>query len=693
MDNVRNQLNSARGFLFFSLILSVSAVAAHAATKVTTVAGGYVGDGKPAISAGLGDPIGVAVDSKGNLYVGDGDSCRIRRVTPKGIISTFAGTGICGYSGDGGPAKSAMISGPAGLVIDRTGDLLFADQSNARIRMITPAGTITTIAGNGTVGNSGDGGPATKASLGSPVSVSLDPSGNIYIADVNYFEIRMVDASGIIHTVAGNGTYGFSGDGGPATSAQMTSPRGVVADGSGNLYIADSGNNRVRKVDSSGTITTWAGGGTPINSGSGGLATSAGLGVTAGLLVAGGKLYISTTANIWSVDQSTQIITLIAGNSKGTPGFTGDGSAALSTSFFYPWGMVLDGSGNLLVADSGNQRVRKIDSQQIVTTIAGGHLGDGGAATAASLDGASPGGHTALDAAKNLYIPDTNNNRVRKVSSAGTITTFAGNGISGYSGDGGPANAASLNTPTTAIVDPHGNVYIADAGNGAIRKVDSTGVITTFVQSVTVPAPWGGTIAISVGAYGLALDASGNLYAALFGYEVILKIAPDGTGTIVAGVLFSAGYNGDGIAATKAYLDLPTGVALDGAGNMYVADWANSRIRKVDTNGIISTVAGTGAPGFGGDGGPATAAQLSLPNDVAIDAQGNLYISDFLNYRVRVVNSSGTIQTFAGTGVWGYNGNNLLPTKTNLFPSGVAPGPSGSLYVTDFGSGRVRKIH
>jgi len=685
---------SARFSLVFSLILCVaSAVEAHAAAKVTTVAGGYVGDGKPARQASLAIPLGVAGDAKGNLYIADEVHCRIRRVNPSGAISTFAGTGICGYSGDGGPAAAAMMSGPEGLAIDHLGNLFFSDPGNHRIRKITPAGTITTVAGNGISGYSGDGGPATQASLSGPVAISIDPAGKMYISDSSFFVIRMVDAAGIIHTVAGNGTFGFSGDGGPATSAQLAGATGVAADGSGNFYIADNGNFRIRKVDSSGTITTWAGGASTLNSGSGGPATGAGLGQTYGVLLSGGKLYISTVGNIWSMNQSTQIINLIAGNANGSVGFSGDGNPALSTSLSYPWSMAVDRTGNLLVADSNNNRIRRINSSQIVSTIAGGYLGDGGPATAASLSLAFLGGQTATDAAGNLYIADINANRVRKVSPTGKITTIAGTGMTGYSGDGGPATAATLNTPFTVVVDIAGNVFIGDTGNGVIRKVDTTGTITTYVASVTVVPPWGGTLTIPVSSYGLALDASGNLYVSTFGYAVILKIAPDTTGTVVAGVLFANSYNGDGIAATEADLDLPVAIALDGVGNLYIADWENERIRKVDTNGIISTVAGNGIPGFAGDGGPATSAEVSLPNAVAVDARGNLYISDTLNYRVRVVNASGKIQTLAGTGSWGYNGNNLPATKTNLFPDGVTVGSNGSLYVSDSGSERVRQIH
>jgi sugar lactone lactonase YvrE len=659
---------------------------------VTTVAGGYVGDGKPAKQASLAIPLGVAGDAKGNLYIADEVHCRIRRINSTGVISTFAGTGLCGFSGDGGSALSAMNDGPTAVAVDRQGNVFLTDPGNHRIRKITPSGIITTVAGNGVSGYSGDGGPATQASIGSPNGLAVDASGNLYIGDSFFYVVRWVDTAGNIHTAAGNGTYGFSGDGGPATAAQLAGATSVAADGSGNLYIADTSNDRIRKVDSSGTITTWAGNGTSGNTGSGGPATGAALGFTSGLLVSGGKLYITASSNVWSMDQSSQIITLIAGNANGTAGFNGDGLPALSTSFFDPEGMAVDHNGNLLIADCDNNRIRRINSTQIVSTIAGGYLGDGGPATAATLGLAFLGGHTATDAAGNLYIADINDNRVRKVAPNGTITTIAGTGVSGYSGDGGPATSATLNTPYSVAVDSSGIIYIGD-GNGVIRKVDTTGTITTYVATATVVPPWGGTITIPVYAYGLAVDASGSLYAANFGYGVILKIAPDLSGTIVAGVLFSFGYNGDGIAATQASLDLPTGVAVDRSGNLYIADWENQRIRKVDTNGTISTVAGNGIEGFAGDGGQATSAELSLPTDVALDAKGNLYIADILNYRVRVVSASGKIQTLAGTGSWGFNGDNLPATKTNLFPDGVTVGPTGNIYVSDSGSERVRQIH
>ena len=668
-------------------LVAAACLAASAATPiVTTVAGGYVGDGKHATAASLAYPAAVARDASGNLYVSDSSNCRIRKVVSTGTISTFAGTGICGYSGDGGPASAATISFPAGLVFDSKGNLIFADEYNSVIRMISPAGTISTIAGNGVAGYSGDGGPATSASLAFPQGVSVDSTGRIYIADSSNAVIRMVDTAGVIHTVAGNHTSGFSGDGGPATSAEISGAISVLAGSGGSFYIADIYNDRVRKVNAAGIISTYAGNGQGGNTGSGGPATAAAIGGVRGLILAGGQLYISTYQNIWAVTPSTQIITLIAGDPAGvTQGFNGDGNTALSTDFSGPWGMAVGSSSSLLVADTGNARIRQISKSQIVSTIAGGYVGDGGPATVASLNYQ---GHIAFDPAGNLYIADTYNSRVRKVTPSGIISTFAGTGIVGYSGDGGPANAATLRSPQGVAADSNGNVYIADEGNGVIRKVDSTGAITTFVTTLTASNGF----TLSAGAFGLTTDSAGNLYAAdgIFG---VWKITPSGTTSMVAGVLYDLGYNGDGIPATQAWLYLPRGVAVDGAGNVYIADWLNSRIRKVDTAGIISTVAGNGSFGFSGDHGPATSATLWDPQDVAVDAKGNFYIADSFNYRIRVVNTAGTINTLAGSGAFNYNGNNLAATKTGMYAPALTVDPSGVVYYSDDASYRVRKIH
>jgi sugar lactone lactonase YvrE len=302
------------------------------------------------------------------------------------------------------------------VVVDTAGNLYIADKSNQRIRKVSTSGIITTVAGNGTWGYSGDGGAATSAMLADPSDVAVDSLGNLYINDWSNKRIRKVDTSGIITTVAGNGIAGYAGDGGAATSAMLSNPFGVAVDAAGNLFIADSGNQRIRKVSTSGIITT------------------------------------------------------VAGN--GTYGYSGDGGAATSAMLSDPYGVTVDAAGNLFIADSGNQRIRKVSTSGIITTVAGngtaGYAGDGGAATSGLLSGPQD---VAVDSAGNLYIADTFNSVIRKVSTSGIITTVAGNGTAGYAGDGGAAILAQLYRPFGLAADSSGNLYIADSYNYRIRKV------------------------------------------------------------------------------------------------------------------------------------------------------------------------------------------------------------------------------
>ena len=569
------------------------------------------------------------------------------------------------------------------------GNLLIADVGNSRIRKVDASGKITTVAGNGILGYSGDGGPATQASLSDAQGVFGDAYSNIYIADSGNNVVRVVDAAGVIHTVAGTPGSGFtsSGDGGPATSASIYFPLGVVADNQGSFYVADS-TGRVRKIDSTGTNTTFAGNGqfpSIGNTGRGGPATGASLGQPLNLLISNGKLYISTiAAYIWAVDLNDQIANIIAGT--GVQGFGGDGQSALSAAFNEPWGMAVNAAGDLIVADSWNARAREIShSNQIVSTIAGGFLGDGALAVDSGLD-VVQGGGIAFDANGNLYIADSQNNRVRKVSTDGVITTFAGTGISAYLGDGDPASSASLSDPTSVAVDAGGEVFIADSGNGVVRKVDTNGTISTFARPGFFGAGlFSGTFA------GLAADRAGNLYVS-DGIFDVWKIDSFGNFTLFAGTMFGIGFNGDGIPATQAELNFPAGLAVDSLGNVYIAEWFGPRVRKVDTSGIISTVAGNGASGFNGDGIPATAASLFEPTDVALDGAGNLYISDWINFRIRVVDNSGIIHTFAGCGKQNFNGDGLPAAQTNIAPTSVAVSPQGLIYMTDEGSFRVRRV-
>jgi len=623
--------------------------------EITTIAGrgyrGDWGDGGPAREAELFDPVGVAVDPLDNVYIFEFSLCKIRKVDTKGIITTFVGNGQCASNGDGGPAAQAQLDGPWGGIADSIGNLYIAEIWGNRIRKVGADGMITTVAGNGQSGYSGDGGPATQAKLNSPAYVAVDALGNLYTTDSGNFRIRKVDRSGIITTVAGNGIEGYSGDGGPATESRI-SPEGIAVDDAGNLYLTDRGNIRVRRVDTNGIITSVAGNGNKGYSGDGGPAAQAGLDDPVGVAADHfGNFYICDrgdhrirlVTNAFTSNADPNIITTIAGN--GNSGSSGDGGPATEGQLFRPWGVTVDSSNNFYFADYGNDRIRKVDTNGILTTVAGngepGDSGDGGPATQARLD--SPLDVT-IDARGDLYIADTWNQRIRKVDKNGIITSVAGNGLYGYSGDNGPATEARLNQPSSIAVDGSGNIYIADELNHRIRKVDTNGIITT--------------------------------------------VAGNGT----------TGYSGDGDPATQAQLYNPRGVTIDAAGYLYIADSVNDRIRRVDTNGIITTVAGSGIAGYNGDTLPATQAQLNHPTGVAVDVSGNLNIADTRNHRIRKVDISGIMTTVAGSykDIWGSGGgwgDGGPATRAALYyPKGVAIGSSGEIYIGDYFNDRIRLV-
>jgi uncharacterized protein (TIGR03437 family) len=670
----------AFGFLLFNAAAAIPGLAQQ--YVLSTLAGGGAPPAAPApgLSVPIRAPQGIAADAAGNVYFGNLDS--VYKLDPHGILTRIAGSFKVGYSGDGGPATSAHLSRPQGLAVDGAGNLFIADSYNHSIRKVFPSGIIATVAGTGVSGSAGDGGPATSAQLSYPQGLAVDGSGNLFIAGGN--RIRKVSPSGIITTVAGNGVSGVSGDGGPATSATLFYPRGLAVDSSGSLFVADG--SRVRRVSPGGIITTVAGNGTvcspsapcpPPPAGDGGPATSVRLDAWSVTVDDVGNLFIVEFmySRVRKVSPGG-IITTVAG--KGTQGFAGDGGPATSAQFLNPTGVAVDGAGNLFISDNLNQRIRAISRDGIINTVAGTgygqsccYSGDGGPSGNAQLN--APWG-VAVDSAGNVFIGDSGNGRVRKVSTEGIITTVAGGG-NAYPGDGGPATSAQLSSPGGLAMDGAGNLFIADLSDNRVRKVSPDGIITTVAGTGIDGYSGDGGPATSAQLnvpIGVAVDSAGNLFIAENGDQHIRKVSPNGIITTVAGN-GAEGYSGDGGLATSAQLDSVTGVAVDGAGNLFIADNYNSRVRKVSPAGIITTVAG-GGEASPGDGGPATSAALS-PVGIAVDGSGNLLIAGF---SIREVSPSGNITTLAANASVDSSGKPVIRDAV-----GIAVDGAGNVYFAD----------
>ncbi|HEX5000694.1 MAG TPA: hypothetical protein VFY29_20895 [Terriglobia bacterium] len=831
---------------------------------IVTVAGtgatAFGGDGGPAVLAPLKAPQGVAVDGLGNLYIADTGNNRIRKVNANGTITTIAGTATAGFSGDGGPASLAQLNVPIDLAIDRDGNLYITDQGNRRIRKIGVDGVMSTIAGTGTDGFSGDGGPATMAKLNRPMAVKVDATGNVFIADTNNHRVRKIDGSGVISTVAGTGVGDFGGDDGPATAAWLNRPRGLAFDPAGNLFIGDTDNARLRMVTPAGSITTVAGTGTAGFTGDGGQATMADISLGSidvdgnGDVVLGGGLNrvrrvrftvspgqpvihgisvftaaqggaVSATIEGENLNGATAVtfsgsgvtatiedggtatslpvsIVVSPGAIVGVRALTVNAAGGVSDSFtgFNVTGtleapaitsispsagtigttrsvtirgtgltgataVTFSGTGVTGAIESGGTAdglpvtvtvdvAAALGTRTFTVTTPGGvsaafngftivrptitgitpALGMRGTSLAAAISGSNLSGATAItfsgtgvtaairpgatdtwlpitisiDASAALGIRSIVVTTVDATSSSfsgitivaadpgGMITTIAGAGGSADSGDGGPAVLANLSASGVAV-DDNGNVFVADAGNSRIRRIGLDGIIETVAgeHSGGNGAGDGGpaTVAQLENAGRVAVDRVGNFYISGSDLGRVRIVTRAGIITSVAGTGFTNAFDGDGGAAPASALNFPRGIVLDPAGNLYIADSSNRRIRKVDTSGIISTIAGTGTAGFSGDGGPAVNAMLTFPSDIALDASGNLFVADSSDNRVRKIDSDGTITTVAGTGTSGFSGDGGPATSAKLSsPYGVAVDASGTLFIADFGNQRVRKV-
>lgn len=661
-----------------------------------------IGDGKPAIKVPLTLVDGVAVDASGEVYISHRSQNRIRKISKDGTITTIAGNGTAGFSGDGGPALNAALNFPAGLCVDKTGNLFVADRNNHRVRRIDTSGIITTIAGNGEPDWMGDDEPAVNASLHFPSDVSCSSGGELYVSDRSNSRIRKIDAQGIITTVAGLGPPDFGGDFGPAQDALLKYPFGIELDKDGNLFIADRGNNRIRKVATDGTITTVAGDGNHFFSGDYGPARRASLAFPTDVASdSQGNLYIADRNNnrirkvdtfgiittvmgigeyeyngdnevasettlhlpfalamapddnlivvdrshfrVRKVDLKTGDVKTIAGNGQAL--FKGDGGPGLGASLKSPSGIVVDNLGNVIFADKQNHRIRRVDSKGMIHSVAGtgkqGNEGDGGPATLATLFLPA---EMARDKEGNLYVitPVGRGSLVRKIDLNGKISTIAGMGGHGNEGDGGKAIDAAFSMLKDIAVDKEGNIFLVDYTNRNIRKIDREGKITAIAEEAidNLPDP-------EVHINGIAVDDAGNVFFSDSGSSKIRKISPDGSITTFAG---NGDFedSGDGGPAIEAGIRSPGGLQFGPDGSLYIIEETSHRIRRIDGNDIITTVAGRGMPGYSGDGQLAENALLKSPYRMMFDQQGNFYFTDRDNNRIRKVDQNGIITSIAG---------------------------------------------
>ena len=587
---------------------------------LTRIAGnarsGLSGDGGPALDAQFHGAGAVAVDNAGNVCLADSDACRISKLTPDGIIAAFVDAeAVCGNSGDGGPAVGSQIAFNGGLAVDAHGNLYIADSGNHLVRVVSSDGIIRTAAGNGLAGNTGDGGPALQASIGTNMysmnGLTVDAAGDIFLAVDN--AVREVSADGVITTVPGSEA--------PGTPGNNTDITGVAVDRAGNLYVAE--NRDVVGISPDGT---------------------------AAVLVDGEK----------------------------------------TTPLLGPTSVALDANGNVLVADMPNNRLLQVTPNGAVNTLAGNglpvYLGDGGPARDTQLNLPS---FVAADQSGDVLISDFADHLVRKVSPGGTIRTIAGvTGplvIGARVVDGQTAVTAQIGRPAGVVSDQHGAVFVADSDNACVWKITADGLIHRFVGNdpsgqPVLRIPWG-----------IALDTAGNLYVADESANRVYKVLPSGAASVFAGNGEGA-WSGDGGPAVNASLFSPGQVAVDGLGNVDIADRGNFRVRKVSTDGIITTIMGDGTVQWDLENVPAADAH-TFPASLAVDSEGTLYVLE--SWEVRRIGSDGMAVRIAGSlnnYDYAYTGDCGPATQAQFYGTGLAVDGYGDVYIADAVNAAVRMV-
>lgn len=576
-------------------------------------------------------PSGVAVDSAENVYVADTWNHTIRKVTRDGVVSTLAGLADERGSADG--AGVARFDAPHGLAVDNSGNVYVADYYGCTIRKITPGGFVSTLAGLPYKRGSEDG-SGGNARFAFPSGVALDSSGNIYVADYDNATIRKITPDGLVSTLAGK-AGNFGNVDGSAHSARFFGPSGLALDQTGNIYVADSYNNAIRKITPDGLVSTLGG-------------------------------HKVGAEEDWMV--------------------------------FYPQSVVVDGNGNVFVSDYYNPVIWMITPAGLVTTLAGlvGRWGSAdGIGTAARFS--VPLGLT-VDSANNIYVADYGDSTIRKITASGAVNTLAGRS-GGYPGDDeGIGSAARFALPTGIALDNTGNVYVADTLNKAIRKITPAGLVSTLADLDGNGIPADHRSWTSQGPHGVAVDSTGNVYVADTSNGLILKITPTGMVSTLAGSI-DGGPSVDGTGA-QARFSLPRGIAVDSADYIYVADTYSHTIRKITPTGIVSTLAGL-AGASGHTDGTGSSARFGFPMGVAVDKNGNIYVADTESHTIRKITANGFVTTLAGLA--GNSGTEDGQGSAARFgwPTGVAVDSAGNLYVAEgsslafeqgFGHATIRKI-
>ena len=679
-------------------------------------------------AARFNSPSGVAVDSAGNTYVADTVNSTIRKITPAGVVTTFAG--LAGSTGSAnGTGSAARFNGPVAVTIDSIGNIFVADTNNHTIRKITPARVVSTFAG--LAGNDGSAnGTGSTARLSFPSALAVDSANNIYVADTGNSTIRKITPARLVSTFAGlAGSTGSAN--GTGSTARFSFPSALAVDSANNIYVADTHNSTIRKITPARLVSTFAGLAGSIGSANG-TGSAARFNFPSGVAVdrAGtGNIYVGDTGN-FTIRQITPagVVTTLAGSPGMTGGTDGAGSAAR---FENLEGMAVDSAGNIYVADTDPSTIRKITPGGVVSTFAGSLAKAGSQNGTGSAARFNLPTDVAVDSSNNLYVADSNNCTIRKITPAAGVTTLAGLASAGHTN--GTGSAARFDFPDGVAVDTTGKIYVADAVESAIRKITPTAVVSTFAG---LPGTSGyvdatGTAArfrfprwLTVGAFdnvyvgdtfnfvvrkitpnavvssvvtmpangagevrGVAIDSSGNIYTADLPHHTIRKITPAGTASIFAGVNDTPGSaNGIGSAAR---FNFPSGLAVDGAGNVYVADSGNNTIRKITPAAKVTTFAGS-AGLFGNTDGTGTAARFNGALGLAVDHSGNVFVTDTGNNTIRKITPTRVVTTLGGLALSPGTSDGAGINARFNDPRGIAVDSAGNIYVGDTSNHTIR---